>query len=313
MALAESDGVVNNPAVIHEGQFEVCAFGAQDLKRVLAYSTISQLGIMFAAIGMGSGVAATYHMVSQGLFKALAFLAAGSVITALETRDMKEMGGLRKQMKYTFVGFLLAMLAMSGLPPLIGFWSKDSILSLAFAMGPLQTAVFLLAFTATALYSFRALVKVFFGQPKGEKKAVESPAVMLGPILALSVSVVLAWAVLYPQTLYPIATLGLPDAATLTASLTVLVVSIAIIYLAYSAYAQRTSRLIESSKGLESLRRFLLEGLGFDRLYSWIYRGIVGPLARAASSIQSGLLEANVALVLLTVVVVLVLFALGVL
>ncbi|HME18974.1 MAG TPA: NADH-quinone oxidoreductase subunit L [Nitrososphaerales archaeon] len=291
----------------------VCAFGAQDLKRVLAYSTISQLGLMFAAVGLGSGVAATYHMVSQGLFKALAFLAAGSVITAVGTRDMEGMGGLRKQMKYTFVGFTLAMLAMSGLPPLIGFWSKDSILSLAFAAGPLQVAAFVLAFTATGLYSFRALVKVFFGQPRGTETAKESPAVMLGPILALSVSVVLAWGVLYPQTLYPISALGLPDAVTLTTSLAVFAASLVMVYLAFSVYAQRTKQLAETSSGIKSLKGALLEGLGFDRLYSGIYRGVAGPLARLAASIQTGLLETNTALILLAVAAVFVLFAVGVL
>jgi len=291
----------------------VCAFGAQDLKRVLAYSTISQLGIMFAAIGMGSGVAATYHMVSQGLFKALAFLAAGSVITAVETRDMEEMGGLRKQMKFTFVGFTLAMLAMSGLPPLIGFWSKDSVLALAFSAGPLQVAALVLAFTATGLYSFRALVKVFFGPSKAKETPKESPAVMLVPILVLSVSVVLAWAVLYQQAIYPIASLGLPDATTLATSLSVFAASLIVVYLAFSVYAERTKRLAETSAGVKSLKGALLEGLGFDRLYSGIYRAVSGPLARAVSSIQTGLLETNTALILLAVAVMFVLFAVGVL
>ncbi|HYC11814.1 MAG TPA: NADH-quinone oxidoreductase subunit L [Nitrososphaerales archaeon] len=291
----------------------VCAFGAQDLKRVLAYSTISQLGIMFAAVGMGNGVAATYHMVSQGLFKALAFLAAGSVITAVETRDMEEMGGLRKQMKYTFVGFTLAMLAMSGLPPLIGFWSKDAVLSLAFAAGPLQVAALILAFAATGLYSFRALAKVFFGQPRGKGTASESPAVMLVPIIVLSISVILAWGVLYPQTIYPIASLGLPDVATLATSLSVLAASLLVVYLAFSLYAQKTKQLAATSPTMKSLKGALLEGLGFDRLYSGIYRGVAGPLAKAVSSIQTGLLEANAALILLAVMTLFVLFAVGVL
>ena len=291
----------------------VCAFGAEDLKRVLAYSTISQLGLMFAAVGMGSGVAATYHMVSQGLFKALAFLAAGSVITALETRDMEEMGGLRKQMKYTFVGFTLAMLAMSGLPPLIGFWSKDSILALAFAAGPLQVVALVLAFTATGLYSFRALVKVFFGQQRNKETAKESPAIMVVPIMLLSVSVVLAWAVLYPQTIYPIAALGLPDLSTLSTSLAVFAASLVAVYLAFGVYAQRTKQLAETSAGMRSMKKALLDGLGFDRLYSGIYRAVSGPIARTAAALQTGLLETNVALILLAVAAAFLLFATGVL
>ncbi len=291
----------------------VCAFAAEDLKRVLAYSTISQLGIMFAAVGMGSGVAATYHMVSQGLFKALAFLAAGSVITAVGTRDMEQMGGLRKKLKYTFVGFLLAMLAMSGLPPLIGFWSKDAVLSLAFSAGLLPAATLVLVFTATALYSFRALFKVFFGPSKVQQTVSEAPPTMLVPILALSASVLLAWGVLYPQGLYPILSLGLPDAATLATSVAILAVGVGAVYLAFSLYSLRTKALFEANGSLRSLRSYMLQGLGFDRLYSGIYSGIVGPLARAASYMQTGLLEANTALILLTVAALFMLFAVGVL
>ena len=82
---------------------------------------------MFVGIGVGTSLGATYHLISQGLFKALAFLAAGSVLHATGLRNVEEMGGLRRTMKYTYVGFFLSILAMSGLPPLIGFWSKDWI------------------------------------------------------------------------------------------------------------------------------------------------------------------------------------------
>ncbi len=294
----------------------VCAFAAEDLKRVLAYSTISQLGVMFAAVGLGGALAATaatYHMVSQGLFKALGFLAAGSVITAVGTRDMEQMGGLRRRMKYTYIGFLLAMLAMSGLPPLIGFWSKDAVLSLAFSSGAIPAAALLVVFLLTALYSFRALLKVFHGPAKGQAEASESPPIMLGPILALSASVVVAWGVLYPQTLYSFSSLGLPDLLTVASSLGVFIVGFLVAYGAFSLYTARTLQLVASSAGLRSLRGFLLEGLGFDRLYSGIYRVISGPLARWASRLQTGLLESNVVLILLTVAAIFVLFAVGVL
>ena len=294
----------------------VCAFASEDLKRVLAYSTISQLGIMFAAIGIGSpqsGIAAAYQMVSQGLFKALAFLAAGCVITAVGTRDIEQMGGLRHKMKYTYIGFLLAMLAMSGFPPLIGFWSKDAILSLASSSGILPVAALLIVFLFTSLYSFRVLLKVFHGPPRGQTEASESPLVMVGPVLALSASVVIAWAILYPQTLYSFSSLGLPDAATISASLGVLAIGLAVTYAAFSRYTDRTAKLMVSSNGLRSVRSFLLEGLGFDRLYNAVYwKGLVS-LARTASRIQTGLLRSNVALVLLTMAAVFLLFATGVL
>jgi NADH-quinone oxidoreductase subunit L len=291
----------------------VCAFASEDIKRVLAYSTISQLGIMFAAIGLGSGPAATYHMVSQGLFKALSFLAAGSVITAVETRDIEQMGGLRHKMKYTYIGFLFAMLAMSGLPPFIGFWSKDAILSIAFTSGPLATAGLLTVFILTALYSFRVLLKVFHGPPRGQSEVSESPLVMVGPILTLAVSVVIAWAILYPQTLYSFSSLGLPDAVTVLTSLSVLALGLVIAYAAFSLYAARTALLTASSSSLGSIRSLLLVGLGFDRVYTSAYwKGLI-PLARIASRIQTGLLKSNVALILLAVVAMFSLFAIGVL
>jgi NADH-quinone oxidoreductase subunit L len=294
----------------------VCAFAAEDLKRVLAYSTISQLGIMFAAIGMGSaqsGQAAVYQMVSQGLFKALAFLAAGSVITTVGTRDIEQMGGLRHKMKYTYIGFLLAMLAMSGLPPLIGFWSKDAILGLAAQSGVASVAILLTSFVFTSLYSFRVLLKVFHGPERGQTEASESPGVMVGPVLVLAASVVVAWGVLYPQSLYSFSSLGLPDATTVSESLGVLALGLVVAYAAFSRYTDRTMGLMASSHGLASLRSFVLEGLGFDQLYNWVYRKGLMPLASVSSKIQTGLLKSNVALILFTVIAVFALFATGVL
>ena len=103
-----------------------------DIKRVLAYSTISQLGLMFAALGTGTSggwFASQFHLMSQGFFKALGFLAAGSIIHMLGTRNMGEMGGLRKRMPITFIAFLFSTLALVGVPPFVGFWSKDLIIT----------------------------------------------------------------------------------------------------------------------------------------------------------------------------------------
>ena len=290
----------------------VCAFAADDLKRVLAYSTISQLGLMFAAIGLGNLDAAAYQMISQGLFKALAFLAAGSVITALGTRSINEMGGLARIMKYTYAGFLVAMLGMSGLPPLVGFWSKDAILSSAFSAGTLQSALVLCVFALTALYSFRALFRVFHGKPGWARMPKESPPTMVVPILILALSVLTAWAILQAQPLLSSVS-WVPDAATLAASLTVLGLCLAVAYLAFLPDYQKVLGVIQSNRGLLALRGFLHEGLGFDRLYQWVYSGIMRPLSIAVSYVQSGLIRANVALLLLPVAVLFVLFAVGVL
>jgi NADH-quinone oxidoreductase subunit L len=295
----------------------VCAFAAEDIKRVLAYSTISQLGIMFIAVGLGGslgGLAATYHMVSQGLFKSVAFLAAGSVITAVETRDIEKMGGLARKMKLTYVGFLLAMLAMAGLPPLIGFWTKDAILSLAFSSGVAVTAGLSIAFLLTGLYSFRVLLKVFHGPAKGNevKEVKESPPVMVGPILTLAAAVVFAWFILYPQTLLPFSNLGVPDLPTASVSLGVLALGILVAFAAFSLYADRTARFVSANPVLISTRSFLLEGMGFDRLYRAVYDGI-RPVSRLVSRLQTGLLEYNVALLVVAILTIFVLFGAGVL
>jgi len=290
----------------------VCAFAADDLKRVLAYSTISQLGLMFAAIGLGSLSAAAYQMISQGLFKALAFLAAGSVITALGTRSINEMGGLARLMKYTYAGFLIAMLGMSGLPPLVGFWSKDAILSSAFSAGAVQSILVVFVFTFTALYSFRALFRVFHGRVGWTKAPKESPPTMVIPILVLAVSVLAAWAILQAQPLLS-STSWAPGASTLGTSLAVLGLCAAVAYFAFIPNYQKVLGAIQSRSGLLSLRSFLHEGLGFDRLYQWIYTGLMRPLSTAVSYVQTGLIEANMALLLLAAAVLFALFAIGVL
>ena len=289
-----------------------CAFAADDLKRVLAYSTISQLGLMFAAIGLGSLSAAAYQMISQGLFKALAFLAAGSVITALGTRSIGEMGGLARLMKYTYAGFLVAMLGMSGLPPLVGFWSKDAILSLATNAGATQSLLVLVAFAFTALYSFRALFRVFHGKAGWTKAPKESPPTMLIPILTLAASVLVAWTVLQAQPLLA-STSWAPEASTLGASLAVLGLCAALAYVVFLPYYQRVVAAVQSRGALMSLRSFLHDGLGFDWLYAWIYSGIFRPVSSAVSYVQTGQIQANMGLLLVAAGAVFALFALGVL
>ena len=290
----------------------VCAFAADDLKRVLAYSTISQLGLMFAAIGLGNLDAAAYQMISQGLFKALAFLAAGSVITALGTRSINEMGGLARVLKYTYAGFLVAMLGMSGLPPLVGFWSKDAILASAFSAGALQSVLVVCVFALTALYSFRALLRVFHGKPGWTKTPKESPPTMVIPILILALSVLTAWAILQAQPLLSSVT-WLPSATTLATSLTVLGLCAALAYFAFIPDYQKVLGAVQSNRGLLALRGFLHEGLGFDRLYQWVYDGIMRPLSIAVSYVQTGLIRANMTLLLLAAAVLFMLFAMGVL
>lgn len=165
-----------------------------DIKRSLAYSTVSQLGYMVMAIGVGGAAAGMFHLTTHAFFKALLFLGAGSVIHAVHTQEMPEMGGLRRKMPVTFATFLIATLAISGVPLLSGFYSKDAILGAALAFGMLDGHFlpFLLAILAaglTAFYMFRMVFLTFAGEPRDRHKwehAHESPRVMTGPLVLLA-------------------------------------------------------------------------------------------------------------------------------
>jgi proton-translocating NADH-quinone oxidoreductase chain L len=179
------------------------ALAATDIKRVLAYSTISQLGYMTLALGAGglllrdggssAGYAAgTFHLMNHAFFKALLFLCAGSVIHAVGTNDMRLMGGLRKKMPITSITMLIGALAIAGIPPLSGFWSKDEVLAAVYHAGSFQATFFILwamgvatAFL-TAFYMFRMWFMTFSGNPMSEHHAHESPRIMTAPLMVLA-------------------------------------------------------------------------------------------------------------------------------
>ena len=169
------------------------AMAQRDVKKVLAYSTISQLGYMFLAVGTTAYVAGVFHLMTHAFFKALLFLAAGSVIHAMGgQQDMDKMGGLFKKMPITAVTMGIATLAIAGIPPLSGFWSKDEILGAAFARGgwfSVLWVVGLITALMTAFYMTRQWVLVFMGEPRWEEGTVphESPRVMTVPLVALAV------------------------------------------------------------------------------------------------------------------------------
>jgi NADH-quinone oxidoreductase subunit L len=162
-----------------------------DIKRVMAYSTVSQLGYMFLALGVGAPVAAIFHLATHAFFKALLFLGSGSVIHGLGgEQDMRKMGGLRRKMPVTFWTMLIAGGALAALPPLAGFWSKDEILGAAFTNGHLILyAVGIITAILTAFYVTRALWMTFYGEPRDHHlydHAHESPRVMTLPLIALA-------------------------------------------------------------------------------------------------------------------------------
>jgi NADH-quinone oxidoreductase subunit L len=181
-----------------------------DIKKVLAYSTISQLGYMVAAVGMGAYTAGMFHLITHAFFKALLFLGAGSVIQGVEhghhhvehdprlkrslkghefdPQDMRNMGGLRTRMKTTFWTYLIAALALSGIVPFAGFWSKDEILAESNVLNPVVYWLLVAAAFLTAFYMGRQILMVFFGEPRSEPAAhaAESPAVMTVPLIILA-------------------------------------------------------------------------------------------------------------------------------
>jgi NADH-quinone oxidoreductase subunit L len=169
----------------------------ENIKRVLAYSTVSQLGYMMLGIGVGSYVSGLFHLTTHAFFKALLFLGSGSVIHAVHTEDMRLMGGLKNKMPLTFWTFLIATFSISGVPFIFsGFWSKDAILgaTLAFVMEhPQHIFLFLMSATAagiTAFYMFRLVFMTFFGQPKDHHRyehAHESPANMTIALVVLAI------------------------------------------------------------------------------------------------------------------------------
>jgi len=189
------------------------AVGQYDIKKVLAYSTISQLGFMVAAVGMGAFAAGMFHLITHAFFKALLFLSAGSVILGMERGhhhmahghaghdahhddhaevfdpgDMRNMGGLRKQMPVTFWLYMIGTLALAGIFPFAGFWSKDEILADAFKEYPHVYWLLTIAAFLTAFYMGRQIWMVFFGKPRHEvaSHAQESPLIMTAPLMVLA-------------------------------------------------------------------------------------------------------------------------------
>ena len=141
------------------------ALTQHDIKKVLAYSTVSQLGLMFLALGLGAFTSGIFHMATHAFFKALFFLGAGSVIHALHhEQDIRKMGGLKKYLPITYITFLIGVLAISGIPPFAGFFSKDEILASAFEHNKVIWALALFASLLTVFYMFRLLFLTFFGK-----------------------------------------------------------------------------------------------------------------------------------------------------
>jgi len=180
------------------------AMRQNDIKKVLAYSTVSQLGLMFVALGLGSYSVAIFHVTTHAFFKALLFLGSGSIIHANHhEQNITKMGGLKKYMPTTHMVFLIGTLAIAGFPFLSGFFSKDEILAAGFGHGPIIFGLLILSASLTAIYMFRMYFLVFFGEFRGDNHTRdhlhESPAVMTIPLIVLAILSIFGGALNFPS------------------------------------------------------------------------------------------------------------------
>ena len=200
LPLFENSSVALNTVAVIGGFTAIFAASmglvAIDIKRVLAYSTVSQLGYMMLGLATGGVAVGIFHLFNHAFFKALLFLGAGSINHATGTFDMREMGGLRKVMPWTYALFVIASFSLAGIWPLSGFWSKDEILALALAKQPALFALALITVFMTAFYMFRVVFLTFAGESRavtqhgnteGHGQPHESPKVMLIPMFILGI------------------------------------------------------------------------------------------------------------------------------
>jgi len=279
------------------------AMAQSDIKRILAYSTVSQLGFMMVALGTGGVAAAMFHLIAHAFFKALLFLSAGSVIHGChEEQDIRNMGGLRHAMPKTFLAYAIGMMALSGFPFVFsGFWSKEAILHSA-GHWPGGKGPFLLAATAallTAFYMTRQALLVFFGKPRvpGVSHPHESPTVMIVPLYVLAAGAILLSLIgtpfwpwfeqwLHGETAsFHAGALGEEGAiGLLTLSLVLVLVGVGASSVVYRNVSRDSRAPDPLSEKLGPLWRFLERAMGFDALYETI---LIGPLSVLADAVDA--------------------------
>jgi NADH-quinone oxidoreductase subunit L len=289
-----------------------------DIKRVLAYSTVSQLGYMFAAVGLGAYAAGIFHLVTHAFFKALLFLGAGSVIHGLSgEQDLRKMGGLAPRMVLTTITMTIGAAGLAGVPGLAGFFSKDDILHAAFTSGHhVVWALLLVSAFMTAFYTFRLVFLTFFGAPRMSKDVAhhihESPRVMTIPLVVLAaLTGVAGWVMGLPSEhafarfLAPVFPLhdaphgGLTGAMLLVLSVIVVASGLVLAWYMYMTAPVRPERIGHAGTGVQAA---LLNAWYFDWLYD---RAIVRPLLalyRGVASFDLRVIDGLVNVVGLTVV-----------
>lgn len=276
-----------------------------DIKRVLAFSTISQIGFMLVALGVsgmngheGTGyMAAMFHLFTHAMFKALLFLGAGAIIHTVHSNEMSRMGGLRKAMPLTHITFLAACLAIAGIPPFSGFFSKDEILSAVFAFSPWMGAGMTFIAALTAFYMFRLYYNIFWGKPaEHEHPLHEAPASMTSPLLFLALISLVAGFLPFGKF---VSSNGLEYIIHLDVRIAVgsVVIAIAAIFAARSLYRNGTSAVPDKMAGFFGVfhkaakNRFYIDEIYQFITHKIIFRCISRPLAWFDRHIIDGFLN----------------------
>jgi len=290
----------------------------QDIKRVLAYSTVSQLGYMFAALGVGAAAAGIFHLMTHAFFKALLFLGSGSVIVALHhEQDMRKMGGLRKHLPRTWWTMGVATLAIAGVPGLAGFFSKDEILWRSFSNGhPLIWFVGVLVAGMTAFYMMRMMFLTFHGEerlsPEVASHVHESPSVMTIPLVILAVGAVFAGYLGLPAWLGPNVfehflepafetryhAAGETVHAAHSTEILLTLVSVALagagIYLAYYFFLKRKEKAEQLRQKYAGLHRIIRDKYYVDEAYDFLFVNRAKGLGRFLSAFDNNVVDGAV-------------------
>lgn len=294
------------------------ALVANDLKRVLAYSTVSQLGFMVYAVGAGGIYASQFHLLSHAVFKALLFLAAGAVIHAVGTRDMRQMGALGRQMPLVRTVFVIGALALMGIPVLNGFWSKELILEVGLEFGAEHGMVWAYALMVvcaglTALYTARCIWMVFFGHSRTQLHGHDAGSAMRVALIPLALGALTTWLLADPfmKLLETVPSfhelLGESESGWMLLWEVIISpatwLTLVIIALGLLAWQQR-DRLEDLAGRLHHLRGAAADSFGFE----WINRQVVNSVQSSAESLratQTGLLNWNVLAIVAGLVIVL--------
>jgi NADH-quinone oxidoreductase subunit L len=295
----------------------VMAIVSNDLKRVLAYSTVSQLGYMVYAIGCGGIYASQFHLLSHAVFKALLFLSAGAVIHAVHTRDMREMGGLGREMPLVRVVMVVGGLALAGIPVLNGFWSKELVLEAGHEGGPLWAWAFMLVGAGlTAFYTARFLAMVFYGERRGSKRVHDAGPAMKVALVPLALGTLTTWLLAgeFGRFLgsalpagHEVESTGAVLAKVATAPATL--GALAVVAIGLAAWWQR-DRLAGLARALSGIGAMASDSFGFEAINRGVVRATVDT-AESLRATQNGILNWNVMAILLGLVVVLAILALG--